>query len=89
MVDQVILQNQDDFGELMMVLRRDGWRKNRDGEDNSENRSERSIRKKIFDPGKYGMVVCPCCKGHGYIQNEKRQCCPKCGGFGFIKKETE
>jgi hypothetical protein len=90
MVDQVILEEQDDFGEFIMISKKDGWRKNRDEESNSEDRSEKSIRKKIFDPEKYGMVACPCCKCHGYIhQNEKRQCCPKCGGFGFIKKETE
>ena len=45
--------------------------------------------KKIFDPEKYGMVLCTDCKGTGYVQNPKRQCCLKCGGFGFIKKEEE
>ncbi len=45
--------------------------------------------KKIFNPEKYGMVICVSCYGHGYIQNPKRQCCSKCGGFGFIKKEPE
>jgi len=59
------------------------------GKDNSENTSERSIKNKNVDPEKYGMVVCPCCNSHGYIQNPSRQCCPKCGGFGFIKKEVE
>jgi len=44
---------------------------------------------KIFNPEKYGMVLCPCCNSHGYIQNPKRQCCPKCRGIGFIKKEEE
>ena len=38
---------------------------------------------------KYGMVSCPTCDSHGYIQIPKRRCCPKCGGFGFIKKEPE
>lgn len=57
--------------------------------DNYENKGERSIRNKNFDPKKYGMVCCPTCKSHGYIQNPKRQCCPKCGGFGFIKTEAE
>jgi len=44
---------------------------------------------KKIDPEKYGMVVCPVCKGNGYVQNPNRQCCPKCGAFGFIKKEKE
>jgi len=47
------------------------------------------MKKKIFNPGKYGMAICPSCYGHGYIQNPKRQCCPKCEGFGFIKMEVE
>jgi uncharacterized OB-fold protein len=56
---------------------------------NSENKSGASIRKKTFDPARYGMVVCLDCKGDGYIQSSKRQCCPKCGGFRFIKRELE
>jgi hypothetical protein len=44
---------------------------------------------KIMNVGKYGMIVCPRCNSHGYIQNPNHQCCPKCGGFGFIKKEAE
>ena len=47
------------------------------------------MAKKIFQPEKYGMVICPCCYGQGYIQAPKRQCCPKCGGLGYIKKETK
>jgi len=47
------------------------------------------MTKKIFDPRKYGMVVCPCCNNRGYIQTPERQCCPKCGGFGFLIKGTE
>jgi DnaJ-class molecular chaperone len=47
------------------------------------------MKKKTFEPEKYGMVLCPCCNGVGYIQNPERQCCPKCGGFGFVKKESE
>jgi len=43
---------------------------------------------KTFDPEKYGMVVCPLCKGKGFIINPKRECCQKRGGFGFIKKEN-
>ncbi len=45
--------------------------------------------KKIFQPEKYGMAVCPQCKGQGYIQAPKRQSCPKCGGFGLVKKEKK
>jgi DnaJ-class molecular chaperone len=47
------------------------------------------MNKKIFDPEKYGMIICPSCDSHGFIQNPKRQCCPTCGGFGFIIKEAE
>ena len=45
--------------------------------------------KKISQPEKYGMVICPLCKEKGFIIGPKRQCCPKCGGFGFVRKETE
>jgi uncharacterized OB-fold protein len=55
----------------------------------SKNGSERLIRNKNFNPEKYGMVVCPVCKGIGYVQNPRRRCCPKCEGFSFIKKEKE
>ncbi len=47
------------------------------------------MNKRIFDPEKYGMITCPSCDSHGFIQIPKRQCCPKCGGFGFIIKETD
>jgi DnaJ-class molecular chaperone len=47
------------------------------------------MNKKILDPERYGMVICPRCNAQGYIQDPKRQCCPKCGGFGFIMKEAE
>ncbi|MGO8987451.1 MAG: hypothetical protein ACLQGU_08550 [bacterium] len=46
------------------------------------------MNKKIFNPENFGMVICLCCDGHGYIRNPERQCCLKCGGFGFIKKEA-
>ena len=45
--------------------------------------------KKSFNPEKYGMAICPCCQGHGFIQNPERKCCPKCGAFGLIKNEAE
>jgi DnaJ-class molecular chaperone len=47
------------------------------------------MAEKIFNPEKYGMVFCPCCNSHGYVQNPERQCCPKCGGFGFVKKKQK
>jgi hypothetical protein len=42
------------------------------------------MNNKRINPEKYGMVICPYCNGHGYIQTPKRRSCPKCGGFGFI-----
>ncbi len=47
------------------------------------------MRDKIFNPTKYGMVICKYCDSHGYIYYPKRQVCPKCGGFGLIKEEKE
>jgi DnaJ-class molecular chaperone len=47
------------------------------------------MKKKTFEPKKYGMSICPSCNGGGYIENPKRQCCPKCGGFGFLKRGPE
>ncbi len=47
------------------------------------------MKKKIFNPENYGMILCSCCNGVGYIQNPERQCCPKCGGFGFVKMEAQ
>jgi DnaJ-class molecular chaperone len=47
------------------------------------------MERKIFEPEKYSMVICPCCNGQGYIQALKQQCCPKCGGFGYVRVETE
>ncbi len=41
---------------------------------------------KPFYPEKYGMILCPICKGKGFVINPERQCCQKCGGFGYIKK---
>ena len=58
-------------------------------EDNSQERSEKSSKNKAFNPQRYGMVLCPLCKGKGFVIDPKRQCCPKCEGFGFIKKEEE
>ena len=44
--------------------------------------------KKNFDPEKYGMIICPGCHGHGFIEDDAgRNVCLTCGGFGFIKKD--
>jgi RecJ-like exonuclease len=55
------------------------------GKSNPGNMSKGAIKE--FNPEKYGMVVCPECKGIGCVENPTSQCCPKCGGFGYIKKE--
>ena len=47
------------------------------------------MNSKIFDPGKYGMIMCPSCYGCGYIYNPDHQVCRNCGGFGLIRKEEE
>ena len=47
------------------------------------------MMKKIFNPFKYGMVICKYCNTQGYIHYPKRQVCPKCGGFGLIKEEKK
>jgi uncharacterized OB-fold protein len=47
------------------------------------------MNERVFNPGRYGMVICQYCRSAGYIHYPRRQCCPKCGGFGFIKKEAE
>ncbi len=47
------------------------------------------MSKKIFNPEKYGMTICPSCDSRGFIQNPKRRCCPTCGGFGFVIKQAE
>jgi DnaJ-class molecular chaperone len=62
----------------------------RNGKEGRKNlSSRRKMDKKIFQPEKYGMVICPRCSGKGHIQNHKRLFCPICGGFGFVRKETE
>ena len=46
---------------------------------------------RIFNPEKYGMVICPLCKGKGKsLKNpDGFNVCKRCGGFGLIKKEKE
>ncbi len=45
--------------------------------------------KKVFDPQKIGMVVCPLCNGEGKLPEDYdgTRVCPKCGGFGIVKKK--
>jgi len=44
-----------------------------------------------FDPGKYGMIYCPVCKGSGksFGGVEGGVVCKTCGGFGLIKGDKE
>jgi DnaJ-class molecular chaperone len=44
-----------------------------------------------FDPGKYGMVFCPDCRGSGKSFHDARgvNVCRVCGGFGLIKKQEK
>ena len=48
------------------------------------------IKNKRGDPGRYGMILCPKCKGEGKFldQDKKASTCSLCGGFGFRKKEN-
>ena len=44
---------------------------------------------KIFNPEKYGMVLCPDCKGKGKLPKKPDAfiVCSRCGGSGAVKKE--
>ncbi len=46
---------------------------------------------KIFDPEKYGMVICPDCEGKGKLPKNPDGfiVCSTCGGCGTIRKEEE
>ncbi len=46
---------------------------------------------KHFDPGRYGMVYCPLCKGLGKLFNGIGEgvVCKICGGFGLIRSQKE
>jgi DnaJ-class molecular chaperone len=53
--------------------------------------SEKIRTGRRFDPEKYRMVVCPCCKGSGRLvknPNGMDEVCPECGGFGHLKKKS-
>jgi DnaJ-class molecular chaperone len=52
-------------------------------------KGKRADSDKIFNPEKYGMEVCPLCKGKGKIGKKPGEfnVCTGCGGFGLIKKE--
>jgi DnaJ-class molecular chaperone len=42
-----------------------------------------------FDPGKYGMIFCPDCRGSGksFHDSGRIKVCKLCGGFGLIRKQ--
>ena len=43
--------------------------------------------KKTFNPEKYGMIICPGCNGHGFIEDDEgRDVCSKCGVLDLLKK---
>jgi DnaJ-class molecular chaperone len=46
---------------------------------------------KTFIPEKYGMILCPHCRGSGkiYSNGAEFQVCSVCGGFGAIRKPKE
>ena len=52
-------------------------------------KGKRTDSDKMFNPEKYGMEVCPLCKGKGKIDKKPGELnvCTGCGGFGLIKKE--
>jgi rRNA maturation endonuclease Nob1 len=52
---------------------------------------KKTIKSKMFDPEKYGMVFCPGCNGSGKSFNNCKEAnvCEICGGFGLIKKEEK
>jgi len=54
-------------------------------------KGKRTDSDKMFNPEKYGMEVCPLCKGKGKIGKKPGELnvCRECGGFGLIKKEKE
>ena len=45
-----------------------------------------------FDHERYGMILCPDCKGSGksfhYAKGVTINVCKVCGGFGLIKKKV-
>jgi DnaJ-class molecular chaperone len=50
---------------------------------------KKTIKSKMFDPKKYGMIFCPVCNGSGKSFDEVKgvNVCQLCGGFGLMKKE--
>ena len=46
------------------------------------------MKKKHFDPEKYGMLFCPQCNGYGKsLKNSNNiRVCTGCGGFGLVRK---
>ena len=47
------------------------------------------MNEKVFNSGKYGLVICPSCYSCGYIYNPNHRVCPRCGGAGRIRMEAE
>jgi len=43
--------------------------------------------KKIFKPEKYGMVICPCCNGQGYIQNPNNSVVQNAEALDLLEKK--
>jgi DnaJ-class molecular chaperone len=54
-------------------------------------KGKRAPTDKRFKPEKYGMAVCPLCKGKGKLRKKPGEfhVCTGCGGFGLIKKEKQ
>jgi len=51
---------------------------------------------KKFALEKYGMMICPLCRGKGFLIKVSdqahvmlRRACTECGGFGAMKKKEE
>jgi DnaJ-class molecular chaperone len=49
---------------------------------------ERKAKGRRIDPEKYGMILCPYCRGSGksFTDTEGMKVCKTCSGFGLIIK---
>jgi hypothetical protein len=47
------------------------------------------LTKKIFDPGKYDMEICPCCNGNGFIQTQNVNVAQSVEALGSLKREWD
>jgi len=54
-------------------------------------KGKRTAMDKNFNPEKYGMAICPLCKGKGKLfkNPDGYNVCTRCGGFGLIKEEKD